>query len=755
MATTRELLVKMEADPSGVQRGIAVAVRELNRLDDNVRKMTDASSTAINQEIAAFETLARAMGTTDQAARVLRARADELAVSLARAGASDVQINRIGAAVDRVDRVVGQARIARAFQSATQQTSGLQRAVQGLHGSTMIGLSELTRGIAKVAATGEVGAFAMREFTGAAFRLAPLIGTFGNLIPIVGLLAYAVFQFFKHAGEEAEKLRKEMEKTTEKFNEMVDAADNSALMRTAHEQIKGKASTGFTEGVEGLRTRLAQEQAILDSMTRQAGNPALLAISATFNKSIRDQIKAVDDLQRRLDLAEVSAFRTTQEVIRPVTPFEPKPIVGMKTIGEQTLTFEEATKKLAATSERMLNIFNALNKQHRDTTDTTELIVDAYDRLSDRLTTLQAQGRNAFDPLVESIAKAQTAFEASDLIQVLRLGRAPTLALPNRTKGGLDGGVTNPTPELRLALTEDTIAQLLRAIERSGGVKGNAVQQVDAGLLTKLVGPTLSAMLRQIGSDIKEQLGGALLSAIGPVAVFMRAMEPALNALAPLFDRLAVPLAIVARVIVALVEPALRALWPVIRLVGIGLTFLGEILSRVTAAVAQAIGGLVKAIGNLIAKVPGLGGVGHAIANFGQSMLNFADGQKKAADEFRRARIELQGMTWDETAAALQALQSSAQSAADALTNIPNTYRIQRAVFLATRPINAANIATPNMSAITDGSSGGNMIFGPGAITINGADKSAQQLFDEVSGEARRRSMARVGTTTNAAKTLG
>jgi phage-related protein len=192
----------------------------------------------------------------------------------------------------------------------------------------------------------------------------------------------------------------------------------------------------------------------------------------------------------------------------------------------------------------------------------------------------------------------------------------------------------------------------------------------------------------------------------------------------------------------------LRALWPVLRLLGIVATIVGEVFSRVAAAVAQAIGGLVKAIGNMIAHIPGLGGVGHAIANFGQSILNFGQGARQAADEFARTRKELQGMTWDQTAQALEDLQNSAQNASDALNNIPSGFRIQRAIFLASPAINGPQ-------SVTGASGGQTNYFAPGSIVINTQRQRGDELLDEVSRAARDRNMARRGTTAGAADVIG
>jgi hypothetical protein len=350
-------------------------------------------------------------------------------------------------------------------------------------------------------------------------------------------------------------------------------------------------------------------------------------------------------------------------------------------------------------------------------------------------------------------------------VQMLRLGRVPSAAdvqqmatvqpgpLPGRnlaTPFGIDPSTfahdlaMQSAEAIREALVNVLSRGQIRAATGFGGAALDVTPRTGAVTQVGVLLQTLKDQFAKIGDTI----GATLIASFGPMAILMRALEPAIRALTPLFDRLAVPIALVARVLVAQIEPVLRALWPVLRLLGIVATIVGEVFSRVAAAVAQAIGGLVKAIGNMIAHIPGLGGVGHAIANFGQSILNFGQGARQAADEFARTRKELQGMTWDQTAQALEDLQNSAQNASDALNNIPSGFRIQRAIFLASPAINGPQ-------SVTGASGGQTNYFAPGSIVINTQRQRGDELLDEVSRAARDRNMARRGTTAGAADVIG
>src|SRR5438270_12390804 len=69
-------------------------------------------------------------------------------------------------------------------QSASEQQTkavveNVARQVDGMSHTAAIGLGELARGFGRVAESGNLSAFAVREFTGAAFRLGGALGATG------------------------------------------------------------------------------------------------------------------------------------------------------------------------------------------------------------------------------------------------------------------------------------------------------------------------------------------------------------------------------------------------------------------------------------------------------------------------------------------------------------------------------------------------------------------------------------------------
>jgi len=511
----------------------------------------------------------------------------------------------------------------------------------------------------------------------------------------------------------------------------------------------------------GLQEALRLQKEITAEITRQraaqsaAGSLGVGAGGAQVLVQLGNRLGHVNDLVKQFSEFNKEASETFETVNKRFSE------IAANLLKQAQLT--KLPEQLAQEGERVAAIFEDLTKSHRATEEVARAVLRAYDQLVDVMHRLRAAGKGMMDPAVEAVQKALDRFEKLGLVQMLRLGRIPAAPDVSQMATVGQGPIAGRNLSVPFGIDPSTFAHDLAmqsaeairealvnvlargAIQPATGFGGGALVANDQGINRfDVIVQSIKDKFSQIGDTI----GATLLASFGPVAILMRALEPAIRALTPLFDRLAVPVALVARVLVAQIEPILRALWPILRTLGIVATVVGEVFARVAAAVAQAIGGLIKAIGNVIAKIPGLGGVGHAIAQFGQSVLNFGQGAKEAADEFARTRKELQGMTWDQTAQALDDLQNSAQNASDALNNIPTGFRIQRAIFLASRPVNASDYASP-------AAGGASQYFAPGSVVIYTQRQDGQQLLDEVSRAARDKNMAQVGTTAGAGRVIG
>lgn len=202
------------------------------------------------------------------------------------------------------------------------------------------------------------------------------------------------------------------------------------------------------------------------------------------------------------------------------------------------------------------------------------------------------------------------------------------------------------------------------------------------------------------------------LAAINPVAVIFMAIGKVLEPIMKLLDMVMEPLAALGQIIAIMLIPIMKPLFQALKLLGIVTSFLGEMMARITAAIAQAVGGLVVAIGKVISKIPFLGGVGHSVEKFGKSILEFSDSSKQTAHDLMVARKQLQDLKFGETYDALGNLTNAANDAAEALLNVPTGFRIALERFNATAVVDTTTGGypaggTPIGSAGTGGGGGG------------------------------------------------
>jgi hypothetical protein len=818
VATIRELYVKMGVDASAVSSGLARTTAEMTRFSDNALQIADKISGAVESGL---RVRSGGQVITKNAASAVNQLVRQLTVSFENRKAEIEQAVSVGLMSDQAAALAGRkaanayatglqtglrslttqgvlkpgqggqfldaAAVTRETEQVAQAGAGLSRRMASVSVGVLFAFDAMTRG----AAAGE-GAW-RRVLRSMGIMAAVTFDPPAGLI-VAGLLAATdvIVEAFQRQEKAAEAARRKFQETA------IDIARSYDIMRAA--QQKQFAFSGDPFARRGVGTNMLTGQQVPADETAEAFNArrnGLIGLQKEQAQLIAQGARVVDsakDIQSAFGSLGTGAGGSMAQVVRTMTPLDQK-LQEVNALMKQQVqfnteagaTFEDVQrhtaeiagnilriwqdtklpKDVANEAERLLSIYDLLNKQHQATVPLAQAVLDAYDKVTKQLRKLHDEGKTAFDPLVEGLLRAQATLEKSPLVEMLRLGRIPSAGAVAQTPT-IPQGLSLPpgigaaefaanVPIQEAERIREVLAKALAtgSIQPTMGFGGAPLSVAPAGgaiTQTQVIMQTIKDRISDTLTGFGNTLSATLMTSFGPIAILMRAMEPAIRTLTPLFDRLAVPIAIVAQVLVASLLPIFRALYPILRAFGVAATLVGEVMARIAAAIAQAVGGLIKAIGNLIARIPGLGGVGHAIANFGQSILNFAAGQKAAADQFAQARKQLENMSWDDTAQALDNLQGAAQNAADALSNIPQGFRIQRAIFLASRPVNAADVgAGPNSSA----GSGASNYFAPGSIVIVGSTKSGAQLLDEVSRAARQTAMARTGTTADAASVIG
>lgn len=615
--------------------------------------------------------------------------------------------------------------------------------------STLIGVSELARGVGRVAQAGQVGAFAMREFTGAAFRIGAVAGVWGEVIAVAATLGFAIYEIFSGARKEIDKTKKEFE---DSIKDMVDTANNAGLIGKFRELEVGLASNGFGKGggftgsAMDLRGQLAEKNAMIAN-AKAAGNKLLLVQlereAAKLEADLKPILAREDKLRDLILNPPAVEFHGTREAN--------KGIAAVHTDANGPKHDLEAQKKeiddIARAASRLSQTWESVAKTHDDSTGLLDRMLDLHRQIEARLKGM----KDKTSDFAITLRRALTELDKNPFIAFITgasNGQLP-LALPGLTSNGNTHTAFGTAGDMSATGPMAQMNALLRRIEQNGGVTGAPTQTVDAGRLTNLIGPGLAATFRQLGDDIKAQLLGTLTAAFGPLALLMRALEPALRVLQPLLDAVVAPLAAVAEVLVVGIKPILQLIFPIIRAAAIGLAFFSEIISRVTAGIATAIGKAIRAIGSIIAKIPFLGGLGHSIENAGDSILKFAAATYANADQMKHVRQQLESMTFGTTADAITGLGDAASSAASVLNDVPEGYKVALDRFLATDP----RTMQPGAAAGSASSAGAGVVV-QGDVYVDARAKSARELFDAVREQARTNARSQYGDATRAPDTL-
>lgn len=255
--------------------------------------------------------------------------------------------------------------------------------------------------------------------------------------------------------------------------------------------------------------------------------------------------------------------------------------------------------------------------------------------------------------------------------------------------------------------------------------------------------------LRAGGQDVLTQF----LAALGPIAIGAAAVGKILQGLQPVLDAVLEPLVSLGQILAELIVPVLHPVFEGLKAFGIVVGTIGQIIYRVAQGLANVVGGVIVGIGKLIAKIPFMGGVGRGIEDFGQSFFTLANSFGRTAQNLANEVRDLEKMKFGDTAAGILGLGNAAAFAANQLLNVPSGYRVERAIFEAMAVRSASS--SPSMPFPGGGPGGGgsqSYNFAPGSIIIAGANKSGDQLLNDVIVAARKKSVVLFGTSTRAAE---
>jgi hypothetical protein len=278
--------------------------------------------------------------------------------------------------------------------------------------------------------------------------------------------------------------------------------------------------------------------------------------------------------------------------------------------------------------------------------------------------------------------------------------------------------------------------------------------------LTRVLGVSISNIIRTIGKTVGSTLSGILTASLGPVALLFRALEPALRVLEPLLDKFVAPVAAIVQVIATSLLPVMKLLFPIVKDLGIVIAFVSEISQRAASLLARVIGNIVVAIGKLLQKIS-LGFAGKGLERLGKSFLS-----SLTAPRTRPTRWRASGRSSTGWISAIPRTPSPASATlrevrAAALINVPAGFRVELERYAATIP--GGPRSAPSPSGSNGGSTGGVPVGGGTptegriviqSLVINSQARDAEELFRDVAQVARQKAQQQYGTTARAADTF-
>lgn len=609
---------------------------------------------------------------------------------------------------------VAQAQTAGAAKGAGQNIGrqiGLGFAV-----SALFNLESIMRAQGKV----EKAAAGVRQaLQSVAVFAATSFGPEGLIVAGLAAGAAAIIDYFAESRRQMRDTRKAFE---DEVKRMIDAGDSIGLQVKLREVERGKPSAGMGAGgffKGSLGDLQTQYNALVDRKNSSNNLIEVLRIKRQMDALWKQMMPLVQE-QRQLKDAILNRPDALPDITGlPAIRIEAKGPGGMAK--DAAAAAREAAAQFREWLDRgrdILAIFGDMKTEGAGTADVAERLLRIYDDMAAMLERMpdswSAQGRE----LRKMISEIR---QNADIIDILRGGGYAAAAK------GLPITSTSPTG----TPLPPGIQGLFDNLKNFKGVTAAKPQSFGFGDL-------LAGEFGKVGTMIS----GMLSSALGPMVIVAKILEPGLRALEPLLDSLIAPLAAVVQVVAVGLEPVFRLLFPIVKAVAIAFSFLMEVSHRVTAGLAHIVGSVIKAIGGFIRKIPGLGGFGKSIQRAGQSILDFGAGLTKSADQMKETRKKLEGMEFGDTIDSVTGLGAAADAAANSLRNVPEIFKMSLQQMRAFGIPTAGQSAATTLPGTASGSGGG---FTVEQITIQGGNGKPREIAEAVVRELQRLAEAQYG----------
>lgn len=390
-------------------------------------------------------------------------------------------------------------------------------------------------------------------------------------------------------------------------------------------------------------------------------------------------------------------------------------------------------------------------------------------------------------PLTKQQVEQRAGFGINTVFANVAGGIQPA-ALPATGPGAIGPGVSQARIDAAQAIFTDALKSAGNTVKSWAGQLAGFLNPV--ALISRIFQqfaqsfvPVLEP-LQQVFSD----LAAVVARDLAPV---FKAFEPVLRSLIPIIDdvlRTLSPILVALAPMFQAFVPILKSLLPIIKVGAVITTYLFQAFAIGASVFLKAVGNIIaawgtimKALATAIDKLPFVSAKGainaaQGIIDFGNALVESGGDFKQAADAMAKARDDINAVTFDDTAGAVQKLGEAAKETADIMTNVPTWWRASLAVFQATNVrANGPAIPPPSLTPVGGGPTlpvpnvsnnpGGGVGGGALALTpaysvsiekveITDQLMSGKDLVKSVIAEARRVSQATFGTTTRWAEVI-
>lgn len=230
-----------------------------------------------------------------------------------------------------------------------------------------------------------------------------------------------------------------------------------------------------------------------------------------------------------------------------------------------------------------------------------------------------------------------------------------------------------------------------------------------------------------------------IIASFTPMSLAMLAVAKVFQGLQPVLDAFMEPLVIVGKILGIMITPILKVLFEPLKALAIIVAFLGEILARVSAGIATAIGRAIVGIGKFLNLLPG--SIGNPLIAAGRAMLQYAKSQYETADRLHKAQKEIARMRFGDTADEVMGLGEAARETAEALLNVPSGFKLALERFNATAPAPISYAPPRPLGGGSGAGPGAGGDGGGGVAPVGGGQSAIIQVV--VDGKVLARAMLR------------